>query len=147
MKQFLHELFEYNCYCNQKLADAFQDNRGRTTEKATTLFNHILNAHQIWNNRIEPEHTPFGVWEIHAIDDLKKIDELNSAHSLRILDKPDLNATINYTNSKGQVFSNSIWDILFHVINHSTYHRGQIATEFKNTGLAPLATDYIFYKR
>lgn len=30
---------------------------------------------------------------------------------------------------------------------NATYHRGQIATDFKNTGLQPLVTDYIFYKR
>ncbi|MCF8317339.1 MAG: hypothetical protein K9I02_01220 [Haliscomenobacter sp.] len=54
---------------------------------------------------------------------------------------------INYSNSKGQLFSNSIQDMLFHIINHSTYHRGQVATEFKRQGLEPLVTDYIFFKR
>ena len=72
---------------------------------------------------------------------------MNYEHSLHILDKFDLTATMSYTNSKGQTFSNSIRDILFHVINHSTYHRAQIATEFKQNGLEPLVTDYIFYKR
>ncbi|QLH28398.1 MAG: hypothetical protein HWD63_02710 [Candidatus Parvibacillus calidus] len=37
-------------------------------------------------------------------------------------------------------------DIIFHIINHSTYHRGQIAMEFRQSGLEPLNTDYIFYK-
>jgi uncharacterized damage-inducible protein DinB len=44
-------------------------------------------------------------------------------------------------------FSNDIKSIIFHVINHSTYHRGQIASEFKQNGLDPMVTDYILYKR
>ena len=37
--------------------------------------------------------------------------------------------------------------MLFHFVNHSTYHRGQIASNLKEHGIEPLVTDYIFYKR
>jgi uncharacterized damage-inducible protein DinB len=147
MKQFFNELFEYSHNFNQKLGDVFNDSSAKTSEKAKKLYNHILNAHQIWNNRIDPKQTTFGVWEIHPIQDCKNIDIINYEHSLLILDKFDLNDTISYANTKGQTFGNSIRDIFFHAINHSTYHRGQIATEFKQNGLDPLVTDYIFYKR
>lgn len=147
MNQFFKELFEYSHHFNQKLGDVFHDNPSKTSEKAIKLYNHILNAHQIWNHRIEPKQATFGVWEIHDIQDLKNIDRANYEHTLQILDKVDLSEMINYANSKGQTFSNSIRDIFFHVINHSTYHRGQIATDFKLFGIEPLATDYIFYKR
>lgn len=86
-------------------------------------------------------------WEIHSIQDLKNIDKANYEQTLQILDAIDLNETINYSNIKGQAFSNCIRDIFFHVINHSTYHRGQIATEFKQHGLELMVTDYIFYKQ
>lgn len=147
MKQFFKELFEYSYHFNQRLADIFNDNPDKTSEKGIKLYNHILNAHQIWNNRIEPKQKGFGVWDIHPIQDCKNIDKMNYEHSLLILDKFDLNETNYYTNTKGQTFSNSNRDIFFHVINHSTYHRGQIATEFRQNGLDPLVTDYIFYKR
>jgi len=147
MKTFFKELFEYGHHFNQKLVDVIIDNPERTSEKAEKLINHILNAHQIWNNRIEPNQAIFGVWELHAVADLKTIDQTNYEQTLQILDKFELTETINYSNSKEQTFSNCIRDILFHVVNHSTYHRGQIATEFKHHGLKPLVTDYIFYKR
>ena len=147
MKQFFKELFEYSHHFNQNLADVFKDNQGKTSEKAEKLFNHILNAHQIWNNRIDPKQPTFDSWELHDIQDLKNIDKTNYEQTLQILDKFDLNETINYSNSKRQAFSNNIRDILFHVINHSTYHRGQVASEFRQYGLEPLVTDYIFYKR
>lgn len=147
MKPFFKELMEYSHYCNQKLWDVFNDNPGKTLEKAVKLYCHILNAHRIWNNRIAPDQTVFGVWDIHPIPDCKNIENMNYEHSLVILDRFDLDETIHYTNTKGQTFSNGIRDIIFHVINHATYHRAQIATEFRQNGLEPLNTDYIFYKR
>ncbi len=147
MKQFLIGLFEYSHHFNQELSDVFNSNPKTNSEKAFKLYNHILNAHQIWNNRIEPKQTLFGVWDVHPIHVCKDIDKINYEHSLLLLDKFKLNEIINYTNTKGQTFSNSVQDIIFHVINHSTYHRGQIATEFRQTGNDALITDYIFYKR
>ncbi|SRR5690606_24832937 len=147
MKEFFKELFEYSHHFNQKLADIFYDNPDKTSEKAVKVFNHLLNAHQVWNNRIEPRQTTFGIWELHTVQDLKNIDQTNYEQTLYILDNSDLNEMIDYFTTNGQGFNNSIRDILFHVINHSTYHRGQIASEFRLHGLEPLVTDYIFHKR
>jgi uncharacterized damage-inducible protein DinB len=147
MKPFFIELFEYNHHYNQKLGDVFNNNSVKTSEKAIRLYNHILNAQQIWNNRIEPRQTVFGIYEIHPIEDCKNIDKINYNHSLLILEKFDLSHSINYSTFQKQPFNNKLRDILFHIINHSTYHRAQIATEFRQNGLDPLVTDYIFYKR
>jgi uncharacterized damage-inducible protein DinB len=147
MIPFFKELFEYSHHFNQKLADVFIQHPDKTSEKSLQLYNHILNAHQIWNTRIDPVKAAFGVWDLHPVSELKGIDQANFKRSLEILDHADLNATVQYANSRGQVFSNTVRDMLFHIINHSTYHRGQIATEFKLHGLEPLATDYIFFKR
>src|SRR5690606_13949632 len=147
MKAFFKELFEYSHYCNQKLADVFSSSPGKTSEKAIKVFSHLLNAHRVWNNRIEPGQITFGIWELHAAQDLKSIDQTNYERTLQLLDQFELDKMIDYSNTKGQAFNNSIRDILFHVVNHSTYHRGQIAAEFRLHGLEPLVTDYIFYKR
>ena len=147
MNSFFKELFEYSHYFNQKLWASFTDNAERISDKSIKLFSHILNAQRVWNNRIEPQETPFGIWEIHLIQNCKDIDKVNYEHSLLILDKFDLNQTINYTTTNGQSLSNSVRDILFQVVNHSTYHRGQISLEFRQSGLEPLLSDYIFYKR
>jgi len=147
MKQFFKELFEYNQHVNQKLQAAFIENANKTPEKAIILFNHILNAHYIWNSRIEGKQIVFDVWHVDHLEGLKNNNNINYEQTLLLIEKFDLNLNVNYTNSKGQLFCNSVRDILFHVINHSTYHRAQIASEFKQQGLAPLPSDYIFYKR
>jgi uncharacterized damage-inducible protein DinB len=146
MKEFFKELFEYSHHYNLKLVGVIQEHPTQISDKALSLFSHILNAHQIWNNRIEPKENAFGVWELQPVEDLKGIEQRNFEQSLEILEDFDLNQTIQYKNSRGQVFENSIRNMLFHVINHSTYHRAQIATEFRQQGLEPLGTDFIHYR-
>ncbi|ODS82153.1 MAG: damage-inducible protein DinB [Cytophagaceae bacterium SCN 52-12] len=147
MKDFFLELFAYGHHYNQQLADILTASEESVTEKPVSLYSHILNAHHTWNNRIAG-HTPlFGVWELHSIRDLKEIDRVNYNFSVSLLNTRELDEEMHYRNTKGLEFTNSIRDILFHIINHSTYHRGQIATEFRKTGIEPLATDYIWYKR
>ena len=147
MEQFFRELFEYNHHSNQQLGMVFDSRPEYTSAKAVRLFSHLLNAHRIWNNRIDPGEKLPGVWEVQEVRDFIAIDRTNHAHTLRILESVDLNAAIHYLTTSGEPFTNSVREIAFHIINHSTYHRGQIATEFRNNGLEPLSTDYIFYKR
>lgn len=147
MKAFFKSLLEYNHYTNQNLIEAFLINKDKVSEKSWSLINHILNAHQIWNQRIQAIEKTFGVWEMHLSEALLNIDLNNFNQSLSLIEKIDFDTKIIYSNSKGEVFQNSFQDICFHIINHSTYHRGQIALEFKQAGITPLVTDYIFYKR
>lgn len=147
MKTFYKELFEYNHHMNQKVIQSFIQHSDKASEKAVKLINHILNAHQVWNNRIDPKEDVSAVWQIHSLGKLKEIDLYNFERSLEILELKDLNATLEYTSTKGENFSNQVKEVLFHVINHSTYHRAQIASDFKESGITPEVTDYIVYKR
>ncbi len=144
---FFKDTFEYNYHCNNQLIDLFENQKQLLPEKSILLLNHLMNAQEIWNNRILETKSAVGVWEIRPLDHLKKINEINHNLSLHILETIPLDRTIEYTNSKGIAFSNSVQDILFHVMNHSTYHRAQIASDLKANGIEPLNSDYIFYKR
>lgn len=147
MKDFFINLFEYNYFHNQKFADTFTTGYENFSEKTTKLYSHIVNAHHIWISRIESKNVSFGVWHIHSLEDYKRIDKMNYERTLVILNSYELNSTTQYSTTKGQGFNNTVQDILFHIINHSTYHRGQIAMDLRLNGLEPIATDYIFYKR
>lgn len=118
------------------------------TERLSTLINHILNAHQIWNSRLLNQSS-FDRFQINPNHSLRSINEENYRKSLLIVndDNTDLENIITYQTSTGDSFHNSIEDILLHVINHSTYHRAQVATDFKQLGIAPPISDYIAYKR
>ena len=146
MKEEFENLFEYNNHFNQILISLISENRQNVSEKIVKLINHLINAQQIWNARITNEKE-FEVWQINNWDENSIIDNHNYKRTLKIISEYNLNSTIEYKNSKGTTFTNKIKDVLFHVINHSTYHRAQIATELKNCGIEPINTAYIFYKR
>ena len=147
IKSFFQELFTYNQYCNEQMIEVCSQNTALLSERLQQLFSHILNAHRIWNNRILSSLPVFSVWELHSSDTWESIALLNYKRSMEILERFELTHLVNYTNSAGQPFTNTVQEILFQIINHSTYHRAQIATELKNLGFQPPATDYIFYKR
>jgi len=147
MVTFFKGLFDYNHHYNQELVKVFSKNAIIGNERPVKLFSHILNAHHIWNCRIRQQPTGHGVWDLHAITMFQGMEEANYAATLQILEDVKLDMIVAYNNSKGEPFHNSVRDILFHIINHSTYHRGQIATLFRQNGIPPVITDYIFYKR
>jgi uncharacterized damage-inducible protein DinB len=112
------------------------------------LYSHILNAHAIWMNRILGQPMLFGPWHIHAVADMPSLHQQFQTQSLHLIaEETDFSRTFSYQNSKGQAFTNSLRDTLAHVVNHGTYHRGQVAWLLREEGIAPPSTDYIFYKR
>lgn len=147
IKLFFKDTFEYNWQCNQKLIQLFEDIERTIPEKSIQLLNHLINAQEIWNNRILNQKSTVEVWEKRFLIDLEEINKSNYNQSLQIIETIDLSQKISYKNSKGSEFSNSVQEILFHVINHSTYHRAQIASDLKANGIEAINTDYIFYKR
>jgi len=54
---------------------------------------------------------------------------------------------IKYRNTAGTPFEGPLWPMLQHVVNHSSYHRGQIATLLRQLGAKPMATDLIVFHR
>jgi uncharacterized damage-inducible protein DinB len=58
-----------------------------------------------------------------------------------------LDETVDYVNSKGEPWTSSVEDILTHTVLHSSYHRGQIASDMRASGHAPAYTDYIHARR
>lgn len=147
MKGFLHQLFDYNFFCNKKIIQQCSALEN-VPENCERLFSHILNAHHIWNHRLLGIPNTYGVWEMHAIDKWEDIHYENQRASFEIISNTDnFEKRVGYENSEGRSFANETKDILFHIINHSTHHRGQIMMELRNAGVVPEPLDYVHYKR
>jgi hypothetical protein len=57
---------------------------------------------------------------------------------------PDiLTSTITYRNTKGDLWTNTVADILIHVPMHSAHHRGQIIADLRMHGYEPPYIDFI----
>ncbi len=143
----LKELFAYNQHVNQTLIHFFQQH-SFSAEKAIRLFSHILNAHHVWLSRIANQQTLYTVWQVHPPSEFEKLDRANHTQTQPLITaSTDFSRIISYQTFEGTPFQNRLSDILLHVVNHSTYHRGQIASIIREHGYDPPVTDYIFYQR
>lgn len=60
----------------------------------------------------------------------------------------ELDHLFPYKNLKGDPFESTFTDTLFHVVNHGTYHRGQIITMLREAGVEKVvSTDLIHFIR
>lgn len=147
MIDFYIDKFQYTFDKNQEMISYLLNHEDQLNEKIHVLISHTLNAHEIWITRILKIPTKYNVWQLHDWKEMLAIDRENFEMTKQILSSKDLNEIIDYKTSTGEAFSNILHELLFHVVNHSTYHRAQINSELKNLGLQPLVTDYVFYKR
>jgi uncharacterized damage-inducible protein DinB len=51
------------------------------------------------------------------------------------------------TELDGQPFAHPLGKLMRHVVNHSTYHRGQLATQLRQLGQTPPNTDFTRFLR
>jgi uncharacterized damage-inducible protein DinB len=63
------------------------------------------------------------------------------------LNADDLQRVISVKTSSGGVFASPLWQMLQHLANHGSYHRGQIATMLRQLGFKPAGTDLIGFYR
>jgi uncharacterized damage-inducible protein DinB len=144
---YLQRLFEYDRAANNRTIDAI-DQFPSDKQEMQKLLSHVLNALYIWIDRIEGKAPTYTVWEIHAAPAMKAINEhIHQRISSILADRTDLDQPVIYHNSQGDQFENEVFDILFHLVNHGTHHRGQIVRMLREGGVAPPRLDYIFFKR
>lgn len=146
MKNFFKDLFKYSHHVNVQLIDILNENKEKDIESIIRLMSHVLNVHRIWNAKVKTVPVLYGSWDIHAVDDMAQIEQENFGYSMQLLETYELTQPITYMTGSGKQFTNTVQEILFQAINHSTYHRGQVATAFRQAGIEPILTDYIFYK-
>ncbi len=137
-------LFRYDCWANDEVASAL--NHANAPSKSVNWMAHIIAAEALWLARIEKSPAPMAVWPKIRPEELSAQAESVHKSWQEFLEKANdaaLNSTCDYVNSKGESFSNSVTDILMHVVMHSMYHRGQIAADMRANGVEPVYTDFI----
>jgi uncharacterized damage-inducible protein DinB len=147
MKEHFVNLLKYDLWANTVIVDAFDD---EVPVKAVTLMSHIINACEIWTGRLKGKISEIHPWAPYEVLMLKQMLNKTNENLHNYISKVNndmLFAGINYTNTKGEEFTSTPADILTHLFNHSTYHRGQIAVLLKEKhGTAPV-TDFIHCAR
>ncbi|GAB3218894.1 damage-inducible protein DinB [Algoriphagus aestuariicola] len=143
MKLLIKDLFAYNHQVNQTLEERFRSYDYKLDLETMRLASHMLNAHQIWVDRVEGRSSLKSPWEDFPLDAFGSRNHELHVLTENLLESKDLQGTVRFKTFAGVEFEKKIADILVHVVNHSTYHRGQIAFLMRKGGLEPVSTDYI----
>jgi uncharacterized damage-inducible protein DinB len=120
LRILLRNGFDYDLWANRVWIDAL-GGFNRYLDRAQETLEHILAAQQIWLDRCGA--TVFPEQENVRLQELFEI----TARAWQVmLEESDGDEPITYANSRGEVFTNTIAQIAYHVLNHGTYHRGQL---------------------
>jgi uncharacterized damage-inducible protein DinB len=142
---YLHRLFAYDDWANREVLAALRS-AVNPPARSLKLIAHILSAEGLWLARLNQQKTALPVWpELTLAQCEAEADQLGASWKtyLEECKEAGLSHQISYVNSKGESWSSRIDDVLLHVITHSAYHRGQIASDMRGAGLTPAYTDFI----
>jgi uncharacterized damage-inducible protein DinB len=103
---------------------------------------HTLSAEVLWLLRWKGE-TPAAMLSPEKFADVASIREAwnDQERSLRSffegIDEQKLQQPLRYKTLAGQDATSPLWQMLQHVVNHASYHRGQVTTLLRQLGAAP----------
>jgi uncharacterized damage-inducible protein DinB len=140
----LRRLLLYDVWANRETLRSLAEQSA--PPKSLRWLAHILGAERLWIARILGETSSLAVWPDLTVDQCAAhLDDLSGfwLRYMAELEPERLSDEISYVNSKGEPWTSTIADILTHVTMHSTYHRGQIASDMRAAGQVPAYTDYI----
>ena len=152
-------LFRYTDWANAQVLDAAErlsaEELGRDLKNSfpsvRETLTHILFAEWVWLRRWKGE-SPRG-WTGEPLDsaDVAAIRERFDHFArereklLARLSDDALAQPVTYTNTKGEQWSYPLGEMMRHVVNHSTYHRGQVVTMLRQLGHGAPSTDLLIY--
>ncbi len=144
MLAVLRRLFDYDHWANRATLRSLRV--GSPSERSRKLLAHVAATERLWYDRLLARKQSLPVWPDFTLDQSEAlVDEMAAAwrEYLGGLEAKGLGEAAGYTNTKGERWSNTVQDVLMHVVMHSTYHRGQIAAEVRASGGEPAYTDFI----
>ncbi len=141
--------FEFDYWATDNFMKALVE-MAQPPEKAVKILGHILFASDIWLARLMKEdlsrfadpYPPYSLAECR-----QKLDQLHEKWKNYLANfKPEnLGEKIVFANTQGKRYEHVVQNVLVHVVNHSSYHRGQLATLVQQGEGKRPNTDYIGY--
>jgi uncharacterized damage-inducible protein DinB len=157
--QYLQLLYRYNRWANGEVfttvfglrPDQFIQDFKSSYGSIRNTLTHIVWAEWIWLKRWKGM-SPKILWEFSEFPDVPALKakwlevEKEQAEFVRALSDQDLQRIVAYQNLQDQFWEEPLWQPMAHLVNHSTYHRGQVTTLIRNTtGTSPVPTDFLLY--
>jgi uncharacterized damage-inducible protein DinB len=154
------ELYEYNAWADRRaLAAASALSKEQFTQPVCSSFpsvrdtlGHIFGVEWLWLERFQGR-SPSAIPDAKAYEDMDQLKarwaefEPVLLNFVRGLTPEDLHRVMEYKTMKFGVYRNPLWQSMLHLVNHGTYHRGQITTMLRQLGAPPILTDLIHFYR
>ncbi|MBS1746431.1 MAG: DinB family protein [Bacteroidetes bacterium] len=159
---YLKELATYNLWANTIVCgwlEQIDDTQWK--QNIISSFNsiqetvlHIISAENIWLQRLNKE--PKTIWLQNEFNGTKeehtKLWKKTSTDLKSFIDnfnENDLNTKLDFKRLNGEAYSMPFYQLIAHVVNHATYHRGQLVTMLRQTGFKNVSsTDLLeFYRK
>jgi uncharacterized damage-inducible protein DinB len=153
-------LFEYNRWANHRVLESvaglspeqfLRDLHNSFPSVRDTLC-HIMAVEWIWTARCRGNAPPT-LWKAAEFPVFAALRvrwnevECEQADFLSGLRDGQLTALVNYRDTSAGDRVLPLWQALQHLVNHSTYHRGQVTTMLRQLGATPQATDLALFYR
>jgi uncharacterized damage-inducible protein DinB len=145
MLEHIGSLFSYDDWANREVLGSLRA-LNAPPERSVKLLAHVVSAERLWLERLLDQKQTLPVWPLFTLAQCKlQVDQFPMLwkNYLTALGEAGLARFLTYKNTKGESFSSQKQDILLHVVMHSAYHRGQIATDMRAAGFTPPYTDFI----
>jgi uncharacterized damage-inducible protein DinB len=111
---------------------------------------HILGSQRVWLARFEgkvfdrvPDLASFPDWEALTAAWGETSAELG--FFLASLTADQVIADLTWTTTQGVTYTRPLWQPVLHLVNHGTYHRGQVVSQLRQLGYEPPSTDLIYF--
>jgi uncharacterized damage-inducible protein DinB len=154
----IQDLYAYNRWANSRLLAAvrlveprdFSRDLGTSFRSVQGTLIHIMWAEWLWLRRWRGE-SPKRVFELKEFPDVDSLEsawdevESDQLNFIGGLTDERLGARVSYENLQGQRWEYSLAHMMQHLVNHSSYHRGQIVTLLRQLGQHAPATDFLAF--
>jgi uncharacterized damage-inducible protein DinB len=153
-------LYEYSAWANHRSMEGaatlsneqFVKPLGSSFSSVRDTLAHLYGAEWIWLERFKG-NSPSALPDVTQFADLASLRTAWAPLERRLLDfvnglsQADLDLTLEYKTLKFGTYKNPLWQSMQHVVNHGTYHRGQITTLLRQLGAQPVLTDLMHFYR
>ena len=154
----IRQLYDYNRWAGRRTLavasrlanDDFIRPTGNSFSSVRDTFAHILSAEWIWLERWQGR-SPKALLDSADFPTVQSLEskwatvERDQMQFIQALTPQRLREELAYVNLGGQRNSYPLWQQLVHVVNHSSYHRGQITTLLRQLGAEAVSTDFLVY--
>ena len=159
-KPALQRLLDYTIWANHRILracatlapDDFLRDAGGSFGSVRGTLAHVMGSEWVWLERwkgVSPERLPdeSAFPNVVALRDRWTVIEDHRRLWLLELPESDASAIIRYKTMQGATFEAPLWQLVQHVANHSTYHRGQVVSMLKQLGARTVSTDLVLFDR